>query len=65
MFETVFYYYLQDLNNNNYSSDIYKIFLNEMTDEYKEKTSNERIVIDYIAGMTDDFFTTVYNTISR
>ena len=65
MFETVFYYYLQDLNNNNYSSDIYKIFLNEMTDEYKEKNSNERIVIDYISGMTDDFFTTVYNTITR
>ena len=65
MFETVFYYYLQDLNNNNYSSDIYKIFLNEMTDEYKEKNSNERIVIDYISGMTDDFFTTVYNTIKK
>jgi len=65
MFETIFHYYLKDLNNNNYSSDIYKIFLNEMNKEYKEKTTNERIVIDYISGMTDDFFTTVYNTITR
>lgn len=27
-----------------------------MNDEYKNNTSNERIVIDYIAGMTDQYF---------
>ena len=37
-------------------SDIYTVFLNYMDNEYISNTSNSRIVIDYIAGMTDDFF---------
>ncbi len=39
---------------------IFKVFLNEMDKEYLEKTSNERKVIDYIAGMTDDYFLNEY-----
>ena len=31
-----------------------------MTEEYKNNTTKERIVIDYIAGMTDDYFTKEY-----
>ena len=31
-----------------------------MSDEYLNNTSNVRKVIDYIAGMTDDFFTREY-----
>lgn len=52
----IFYKYLDDLENNNKDSIIYKIFLDEQTKEYKESTNNKRIVIDFIAGMTDDFF---------
>ena len=32
------------------------MFLNEMNGTYLEKTTDERKVIDYIAGMTDDMF---------
>ena len=33
---------------------------NNLDKEYLEKTSNERKVIDYIAGMTDDYFLNEY-----
>ena len=46
---------LKDLENNNIESDIYKLFLNNKNDKYKE-SSNKRIVIDYIDSMTDDYF---------
>ena len=48
--------YLSDLENNNYESEIYRIFLDDMNSKYKENNSNKRIVIDFIAGMTDDYF---------
>jgi dGTPase len=56
MFNTLFNRYLNDLNNNNKESSIIKDYLNNMDKSYIENNSNERIVIDYIAGMTDDFF---------
>ena len=60
MFNIVFEANLEYLNNNITDMNIYKIYLNYMTEEYKNNTSNERIVIDYIAGMTDDYFTKEY-----
>ena len=48
--------YLSDLENNNYESEIYRIFLDDMNSKYKENNSNKQIVIDFIAGMTDDYF---------
>lgn len=56
MMNTVFYKNLEFLNNKNYDADIYKVYLDSMSDEYKNNTCNERVVIDYIAGMTDDYF---------
>ena len=56
MFEFLFHTYLSDLKNDNKESSIYKVFLNNMCAEYKENNSCVRIVIDYIAGMTDDYF---------
>lgn len=50
--------YLTDLDNNNKNSIIYKLFINNRCDEYKKNTSNKRMVIDFIAGMTDDLFLT-------
>lgn len=41
---------------NNIDSDINNIFLKDMTKQYLENTSTKRKVIDYIAGMTDDYF---------
>lgn len=61
MFEKLFCTYLQDLINNNESSSIIKSYLNNMSDKYKKNTK-ERIVMDYIAGMTDDFFLSEYES---
>ena len=47
--------YLDDIKSNNRKSDIYKIFLNHQDNSYLESTNIKRWVIDYIAGMTDDF----------
>ncbi len=64
MFNDIYISYLTDLETNNINSSICKVFLNEMNEEYKNNTSNERIVIDYISGMTDDFFVNEYNKLS-
>jgi len=60
MFNSLFTTYLKQLENKSQNSDIYILYLNNMSDEYL-KNSNVRIVIDYIAGMTDDFFVKQYN----
>lgn len=52
----IFDIYLDALNNKDYSNVIYEIFLNKQSRDYIENTSNERIVIDFISGMTDEFF---------
>jgi len=65
MFNVVFEHYLNDLENKNTSSNIFKFFLNEMDEKYKNNNDNARIVVDYIAGMTDDFFIREFNTIIK
>lgn len=60
-FEDLFNKYLEELNNSNIDSSIYKNFLSHMNEDYKNGTKNEKIVIDYIAGMTDDYFINEYN----
>lgn len=65
MFNALFYKYIDDLKKENYTSDIYKDFLNDMCDEYKKSNSIPRIVIDYISGMTDDYFINEYNNIKN
>lgn len=56
MFNKLFNVYLNQLNNKDISQDIYILYLNGMSYDYITNNTNERIVIDYIAGMTDDFF---------
>ena len=48
--------YLNDIENNNRDSIIFKIFLDYQVDEYLNGTNNKRLVIDFIAGMTDELF---------
>ncbi len=48
--------YLNDINKQNKDSIIYQIFLNTQSSEYLENTSPKRMVIDFIAGMTDEMF---------
>ena len=40
---------------------MYKVFLSDMDQSYLNNTSDARKVIDYIAGMTDDYFNSEYN----
>lgn len=61
MFSALFEIYLNQLNNSVNSSDIYQVFLNDMDESYLENNSNERKVIDFIAGMTDDYFIEEYH----
>jgi dGTPase len=60
MFNKLFDTYLNDLLINNTESPINKVFLNSMSKKYIENTTNERKVIDFIAGMTDDYFMYCY-----
>ena len=59
MFESLFNHLLKDVKDNNTNSNIYKIFIKNKNEKYKQNTP-ERITIDYIAGMTDDFFLKEY-----
>ncbi len=65
MFNTVADTVLNQLNNSDTESNIYKTFLDNMNEDYLTNTSNERKVIDYIAGMTDYYFTKEYEEIKK
>lgn len=64
MLNTMYEKYLKDLNEKNYKSIIYKSYLNNLSKEYQENNSNERIALDYIAGMTDDYLKMQYEALS-
>lgn len=59
MFRALFEKYLVALTNNKTNS-IYEHFLNDMNTDYLNKTIDSRKVIDFMAGMTDDFFNNQY-----
>ncbi len=56
--------YIEDIKNNNQDSPIVSSFLKNMSDDYKQNTP-ERIVIDYVSGMTDDYFDEQYLIIKK
>ena len=60
MFEKLFKLYYDHIINNKCKEDIYTVFLNNMSKEYLSKTTPARKVIDYLAGMTDNFFIKQY-----
>ncbi|MEG2310615.1 MAG: HD domain-containing protein [Clostridia bacterium] len=60
MFNTLFNVYLKALKSKDKDNDINKIFLLNMNVDYFKSSSNEQIVIDYIAGMTDRFLQRQY-----
>ena len=55
--------YLKQLDDNDKNSMIYKVFISRQSKEYNEKYSNKRKVIDFISGMTDDFFIKEINSL--
>ena len=58
MFEMLYEALLEDLKNK--TGRINEVYLQTKCAKYKRETSPERIVIDYIAGMTDDYFLAEY-----
>lgn len=61
MFKKLFELYYNHISNNKTNEDIFNLYLNDMDDSYMKNNSTARIVIDYIAGMTDNFFNYQYN----
>lgn len=60
MFESLFELYYEQVINGTKDEDIYEMFLNGMSAKYIENTTPARKVIDYISGMTDNFFIQQY-----
>lgn len=60
MFNELFDLYYKQVENKEFTEDIFTLFLNGMSDSYNS-CSSARKVIDYIAGMTDAFFVSQYN----
>lgn len=52
----LYYNLLEDLNTNKKNSSVYKNYLKDMDENYYKNTDNKKIIIDFIAGMTDDYF---------
>ncbi len=65
MFQTLYNTYLKDIETNNMDSPINYSYLKHMVDDYKNNNTAKRIVIDYIAGMTDEYFIKEYERITN
>lgn len=59
MFKQLFEKYLEEMESDKKSS-IHEHFLSLMNKDFLKKTNDKRKVIDFIAGMTDDFFNNQY-----
>ena len=55
-FNVLFSKYLSDIENNNENSEIYRDFLSTKLPIYMDNTNHKRMVIDFLAGMTDEYF---------
>ena len=62
MFNSLYYSYLEAIENKDTNNSIFTNFLNNMSDEYK-KTNPKRIVLDYISLMTDSYFLNEYKNL--
>ena len=56
MFQSIFDYTLECVKNKKKETKIYQNFLNHKKNRYLENTSDKRKVLDFIAGMTDEYF---------
>lgn len=64
-FYQLFNYFLEQIKQKNMKSIIYKEFLKDMDESYLNNTTDERKVIDFIAGMTDEYFLYQYKKIQK
>ncbi|NVM21214.1 MAG: HD domain-containing protein [Desulfobacterales bacterium] len=56
LFKVLLEGYLKDLEEGNEEAIIFREYLHDMCDDYKDNTSAAEIVRDFIAGMTDQYF---------
>jgi len=61
MVKGLFDAYLVDLDESDAHSSIFSDFISHFPDSYLQETPDERIVADFIAGMTDQYFMKQYN----
>lgn len=59
-FRKLFALYFKQIEDDVNSEDIFTLFLNDMSVDYNKNETSARKVIDYMAGMTDDFFLSQY-----
>ena len=64
-FNLLFDKYLRDIEYNKKDSDIFIDFLNTKNEEYLNNTVPKRIVIDFLAGMTDEYFMSKYHELDN
>lgn len=64
-FYQLFNYFLEQIKQKNMKSIIFKEFLKDMDESYLNNTTDERKVIDFIAGMTDEYFLYQYKKIQK
>ena len=62
-FNMLFDKYVNDIKINNKESEIYREFLNWKNEYYLINNDPKRIVIDFLAGMTDEYFISKYQQI--
>ncbi|MCI5122247.1 MAG: hypothetical protein D3908_13880 [Candidatus Electrothrix sp. AUS4] len=63
IFELLFGQYMDDLECNRTDSPIYKYHIDRIGNGYADRTTNPRIVADFISGMTDDFFNSQFESL--
>ncbi len=63
MFYMLFDIYYDDLRNGNESSDIFTYFIKDREEAYASGTDESRIVIDFLASMTDEFIISRFNNL--
>ncbi|MGA8163935.1 MAG: HD domain-containing protein [Waddliaceae bacterium] len=62
-YQILFNYLLDDLEKHETASYIWENYLNDKPEKYVSSTAPSRHVIDYIAGMTDNFFVRTLETL--
>lgn len=65
MFTFLFTTYVRQIQNKETNEKIFTAFLNYKCEEYIKNNNSKRMAIDYIAGMTDDYFLREYKRLSE
>jgi dGTPase len=65
MFRLLFHTYKKEIMEHDSTSKIYKVFLSDKDPSYLKNSTPSRLAIDYIAGMTDDYFVNEYKRIHK